>query len=211
VQSRLAQTLQQFAPFLRPTPAGAQPVQGTTYPTTRTSFEGTSPFGRKIRADVYATVTGAVVQTLVAIGEPPHLARRKPAIETILKSSETMPPSLDRALVGTWYAQRYSSTGRPGNRLNHTTQLVSQIKADGTFEYSSKSAFASPGGTGEGASQVTIGRWAAANGVVYLMAPGEAVTALTYQISGTPGDRGMTTTPAGAGAGAEKQLWTERP
>ena len=152
--------------------------------------------------------------TAVALDE--RLERREVTLAKILTTVDVAPPVIDRRLVGVWHHKSYRSTGiGVRDRLNFasTTRII--LLADGTCHAGGNTAISgtlrNPGET-VSTSLTSLarscpehGRWAAANGRVYLAWDDGAVGGYGVHVQGSAGRReALLTSPTG-----RKQLWTE--
>jgi len=215
VRRYLDTAVRRMLPFLRPSGAGVDIKVGKRQGTAFT-WRGTNPSGQSVTGKVFAVLIDKQFFGLTAIALDERFARREATLSRILTTVDVAPPVIDRRLVGVWYHKSYHSSGvgvRDRLNLASTTRMI--LLADGTCHAGGNTAISgtlrSPGGTV--ATSMTAlaescaehGRWASANGRVYLLWNDGAVGAYGVHVQGVAGRReALLTSPTG-----QKQLWTE--
>jgi len=207
--------VRRMLPFLRPS-GGATDIRVGARRGAAFTWKGQNPSGQAVTGKVFAVLIDNCFFGLTAIALDERLERREATLSKILTTVDVAPPVIDRRLVGVWYHKSYRSAGiGVRDRLNFasTTRII--LLADGTCHAGGNTAISgtlrNPGGTV--ASSLTAlarscpehGRWAAANGRVYLMWDDGAVGGYGVHVQGPAGRREALLTSASG----EKLLWTE--
>jgi hypothetical protein len=206
----------QFAPFLKST-GKSESVRAVKTDGILQNFEGTNPFGRQIRAQVYTTILKGYAISMMAIGETSVLSRREAIARGVFTTISDTEVQIDPALVGKWHYWTYSSSsdGKLSSEhdyhlallpdgsaiLNHRGQTSGSVSVkDSGGNETANAGWAGDRTTGD------KGKWSAGGGKIYLQWDDGSASAYEYSVSGGPGGRKVI---ARAGQGAKAVEWME--
>lgn len=193
------QQMMQLAPFLQRI-GEAKPVRVATAPGVVLTWEGTNPYGKRVRAKVHSTILKGFAVSLIALGETDRIAKREAVLEKIFASFGAGAGKRDPAIIGQWkfWGYKASADGKFGTE---TTRYM-LLRSDGTCSWSSKGESSGifsgrnqlgeqtwaggVAGTNQDADQ---GTWSAGDGQLFILWGDGSVGSWDYTVSGVPGAR----------------------
>ncbi|MBI4624582.1 MAG: hypothetical protein HY736_15365 [Verrucomicrobia bacterium] len=211
-----SQQMAQMWPFLRLT---GQPerIRAGAAPGIVLTWEGTSPIGMAVRAQVLATVLKGYAVAIVALGDKTRIAARDKTVREIFASFAAGAGERDPRVVGRWKFWSYSSSA--DGRYGTTTDRRFALQADGNCQWSSSGESSGSfkgtnslgettwtgGVAGQSDSGVSRGQWSAANGALYVLWNDGSTGEWKYEVRGAPGNRRLFL----RGNKAEPDEWVE--
>jgi len=198
-------------PFLRRV-GQAERLQAGGRPGALLTWEGTSPANLRVRALVFTAIVKGYGLSLVALGEPQRIAARRAQLDAIFASLRLDEGQKDPRLVGMWRSESHYSS----RDFSSTSVRTMALRPDGSLISDSRllasGSQRDSGGNLSGSATVdtgedpgTRGRWAAADGQLYMVWGDGSSARYGYHVEGNAGSRNMLLTPANG----KKELWTQ--
>ncbi len=160
--------MNQIAPFLKTTGEMEQLNSGGLQ-----AWEGKSPSGQDVSADVYVLPSKEVSFVLISLGEKERIQSRQKALQDLYKSFQAAAGKRDAALVGRWVASAIAES-------QENIESSMQFENDGTFLATQEA----------GKQQETIrGHWYALPGKLFLVPENTPSMNLQFETTGESGNR----------------------
>jgi len=193
-----------------------QTLRSGSQPALSIGWEGQSPSGQKMRAQVLTTILKGYAVTIFSVGVKDKIAARDKTIREVFASLAAGAGQKDQQLVGTWKFWSYKSSA-DGKFGTETTRFF-RLLADGTCAWTNNSESAgnftgkdslgnttwTAGVAGQGGNADT-GTWSAGNNQLYVMWKDGSSSAWGYQVGGAPGNRRLML----QGVGKKPDEWVE--
>jgi hypothetical protein len=186
------QELRQMIPAMRH--QGSEMLRTAAGEAIAMSWQGRSPEGKLVSAQVFASMGEGFVVTLFALGESSVLESRQAELREIVAGLSIGQGTIDRKLVGLWTYSNSSvyNSGYGDSAMSFATESrgALQLNADGTFAMQDSSILAGGGAdasfqAGDDEAPVQRGRWFASDGMICAICENGTVISAQYACDGS--------------------------